>query len=108
MIVKRMTVHLKPIGVNTCKDVPHPERYTGKCWRGTASTFLADTRHTAAQIQSVIGHRSEAALQEFIDNSSIQMQSVANGLSLKNRGEESSPPQKVQKVLTLLRSTAAR
>jgi hypothetical protein len=82
----------KPIGINVCaavgKDIatflnlPNPERFTGQCWRGTASTFLADHGHTAAQIRAVTGHSSEKSLQVYVDNSNIQKLATASSLSL--------------------------
>jgi hypothetical protein len=55
----------KQIGQHTCEnfgkdiarflELDNPDSYTGQCWRGTASTFLADAGLSEKQIQGVTG-----------------------------------------------------
>ena len=71
---------LQQIGKNiaTFLELPHPERYTGQCWRATAATMLADKGFNEAQIMAVTGHSSSKALAVYVSNSKIQKENKEN------------------------------
>ena len=83
---------VKPIGKNPCTQVgkniatflklPDPDKYTGQCWRGTSASFCADAGLTTQQIMAVTGHKSEKALQVYVDNSKVQKQIAANAIAV--------------------------
>mmetsp|Transcript_28180 Transcript_28180/g.38777 ORF Transcript_28180/g.38777 Transcript_28180/m.38777 type:complete len:425 (-) Transcript_28180:163-1437(-) len=91
-----------PIGKNSCASVgkqiatflelPNPQSYTGQCWRGTAATILADEGFTAQEIKRVTGHKSDAALQVYVDNSKVSKDKAAKALAVGNDSQFSSSP----------------
>jgi hypothetical protein len=70
-------------------DLKDSHLYTGQCWRGTATTFLADEGFTATQMQAVTRHSSEKALNVYVDKSVIAKRNAANALSLNTVNNQS-------------------
>ena len=101
-----------PTGKNICTAVgkkiasflnlPNPDCYTGHCWRGTAATILADEGLSVQQIKrknikfflnlkafincnfnsGVTGHKSDTAVQVYVDNSSSSKSTAAASIAI--------------------------
>ena len=82
--------------------MPNPDCYTGHCWRGTAATILADEGLSVLQIKrktikfflnlkafincnfnlGVTGHKSDTAVQVYVDNSSSAKSTAAASMAI--------------------------
>ncbi len=59
-----------------------PEKYTGHCWRRTATTILANKGLTLPQIKTMTGHLSDTVVQGYIDKSTVMKELGATALSV--------------------------
>ena len=84
------------VGINVAKflGLSNAEEYTGQTWRGTASTFAADSGLHDSEIQNITGHKSIEALKVYKANSEPQKQKVSAALSLTSRKENVEPSRK--------------
>jgi hypothetical protein len=69
--------------------LPEPERYTGHCWRRTATTFAADKGLTLPQIKVLTGHKSDTVVQGYIDNSKVMKNLCSSAVSVSTRQYQS-------------------
>ena len=73
---------LAMIGVDIAKmlQLPHPETYTGHCFRRTSATLAADGGATTAEMQRHYGWKSAKTAMKYVDNSDAGATAMASVL----------------------------
>lgn len=66
------------------------EGYSGHCWRRTSATFCAESGFSLPEIKNVTGHKSDTAVQGYIDSSTRMKRKAAGALSVPSSAENAS------------------
>lgn len=88
---KKWRMHSSIIGKNTIKKVPkivakfngdpHPEKYTGHCFRRTAVTLLLESGASSIQVKHFGKWRSESIAQGYIEDTMLNRELLYNGVT---------------------------
>lgn len=70
---------LAMVGVDIARmlQLPHPEAYTGHCFRRTSATIAADGGVTTTEMMRHFGWKSAKTAQRYVDNSDIGASNMA-------------------------------
>lgn len=58
------------------------QSYTGHCFRRTAATFAADHGLSMPQVKALTGHRTDSAVAQYMDRSSVQLDLASEAVSV--------------------------